>query len=150
MKKLALPVVLILLGVVTLLALSISAGGIPEIQARELRTGAYDGREVKVHGLLHAIQSDQRPLRFQVRYKNDAGAVIDVLADETRPDTFQVSYDVAVQGRWNAAERRFEADKVFTKCPSKYEEAEKAGVGSAADAMIYRKSVEDSGDPKPR
>ena len=43
MKKLAVPVVLILLGVVTLLALAISAGGIPEIQAAELGSGAFDG-----------------------------------------------------------------------------------------------------------
>ena len=149
MKKLAVPVVLILLGVVTLLALSISAGGIPEIQARELRTGAFDGREVKVHGLLHAIQSDQRPLRFQVRDKDDAGAVFDVLADETRPDTFQVSYDVAVQGRWNAVERRFEADRVFTKCPSKYEEAGQEGVGSAAGAK-ERNAADAPADPMPR
>lgn len=133
MKKLALPVVLILLGVATLLALSISAGGIPEIQARDLASGTFDGREVKVHGLLHAIQSDQRPLRFQVRDKDDESAVIDVVADETRPDTFQVSYDVAVQGRWHAAERRFEADKVFTKCPSKYEAAGEEGIGNAQE-----------------
>jgi cytochrome c-type biogenesis protein CcmE len=130
MRKLAVPVVLILLGVATLLALSISAGGIPEIQARELASGAFDGREVKVHGLLHAIQSDQRPLRFQVRDKDDPTAVIDVVADETRPDTFQVTYDVAVQGRWHADRRSFEAEKVFTKCPSKYEEVGGAGIGS--------------------
>lgn len=132
MKKLLVPVVLLLLGVVTLISISISEGGVPELQVKDLASGRYDGRDVKVHGLLHEIQSGVRPLRFRLADKTDPTALIDVWADETRPDTFQVSYDVAVEGHWDKAERRFVAERVFTKCPSKYEAVEKEGIGSEA------------------
>lgn len=130
MNKLAVPLALIALGFVGLMTVGILEGGIPEIQVRDVRTEAYAGKVVKVHGLLDKIESRDRPLRFTVRDKDRPDIVLPVYADKTRPDTFQETYDVAVEGRWDDAQQRFIADKIMTKCPSKYEAEAKEGIGS--------------------
>lgn len=130
MNKLAVPLALIGLGFVGLLTVGVLEGGVPEIQVRDVRTEAYAGKVVKVHGLLETIESKDRPLRFTVRDKDRPDILLPVYADKTRPDTFQESYDVAVEGRWDDAQQRFVADKIMTKCPSKYEEQAKEGIGS--------------------
>jgi cytochrome c-type biogenesis protein CcmE len=129
-KKLAVPLLLIVLGLVGLLVVGILEGGIPEIQAREMSDAKYRTGTVKVHGLLDKIQSAERPLRFTIRDKLDPTATIEVYADKTRPDTFQESFDVSVEGIWDAKQNRFVADRILTKCPSKYESEAKDGIGS--------------------
>ena len=129
MSKVLVPFVLIFAGLGGLIYMGVAQGGIPELQVQQLVAGEYADREVKVHGFLERIESDQRPLRFSVRDKEDPSVVIDVYADRTRPDTFQEEYDVAVQGRWDPTERRFVAEQIFTKCPSKYEAEAKEGLG---------------------
>lgn len=130
MKKLAIPLVLILGGLAALLALGVIEGGIPEIQARELANGGYRDQVVKVHGILQAIDSGERPLRFIIADKDQPTALVPVYADKTRPDTFQVTYDVSVEGRWDEERGAFVARQIFTKCPSKYEAEAKQGIGN--------------------
>lgn len=133
MRKLAVPLVLIFLGLISLLVLGILDGGIPEIQAAEMKDQKYRSGTVKVHGVLGKIESAERPLRFWVQDKVHPEIQFAVIADKTRPDTFQETYDVAVEGRWDAANNRFEADRILTKCPSKYEAESKDGIGSQAE-----------------
>lgn len=133
MKKLAIPLVLIVVGLAALLSLGVLEGGIPEIQAAELANGRYRDQVVKVHGLLASIESGERPLRFTISDKDRPDAVVPVYADKTRPDTFQVSYDVSVEGRWDSERNAFVARQIFTKCPSKYEAEAKDGIGNAKE-----------------
>ncbi len=123
--KLAIPVILIVLGLAGLIFMGIVQGGVPELQVTDVLEGAAPDREVKVHGRLARIDSSLRPLRFAVADKEHPGKTIEVICDATRPDTFQLTYDVAVQGRYDADKGVFRADKVFTKCPSKYEAEDK-------------------------
>ena len=127
MKKLIVPVALILLGLVGLIVMGIVQGGVPELQVAQLleAPGAHGERAVKVHGHILRIDSADRPLRFAVADKADPTKVMEVWSDSTRPDTFQETYDVAVQGVWSEKRGRFEADMIFTKCPSKYEADDK-------------------------
>ncbi len=129
--KLVAPIALIVLGLIGLIVMGIVQGGIPEMQVADLLVGEKPEGVVKVHGLLEKIHSSERPLRFTVSDKEDPTQTFDVYCDRTRPDTFQETYDVAVQGRWNAESGRFEADQIFTKCPSKYEAEDKLGLGRA-------------------
>ena len=127
--KVVVPFVLIFAGLAGLIAMGVAQGGVPELQVEQVVAGEYPGREVKVHGFLDSIQSAERPLRFKVRAKERDELLIDVICDKTKPDTFQEDYDVAVQGRWDAEQKQFVAEQIFTKCPSKYEAEAKDGIG---------------------
>lgn len=129
MNKLLVPLLLIGLGLIGLLAMGLMEG-VPEIQVRELAAGTYGERTVKVHGLLHEIQPGERPLRFTIRDKDRPDVLTPVWHAKGKPDTFQVGFDVACEGAWDAKERRFVAERIFTKCPSKYEDEAKQGIGS--------------------
>jgi cytochrome c-type biogenesis protein CcmE len=135
--KVVIPFLLILVGLVGLIAMGVTQGGIPELQVSELQAGEFDGKTVKVHGFLESIESATRPLRFTVRDKVDPEIVIAVTCNKTKPDTFQKEYDVAVEGIWDATTKSFEAEHIYTKCPSKYEAEAKEGMGSAPSGMGY-------------
>lgn len=130
MNKLVIPVALIGVGLGTLMTVAIIQGGVPELQVSGVAGGNWKNRELKVHGLLASVERDQRPLRFTLKDKDDPSKLLPVFAELNKPDTFQLEYDVAVQGRYDAAEGVFRAEKIFTKCPSKYEADEKKGIGS--------------------
>ena len=134
--KVVVPFLLILAGLVGLIAMGVTQGGIPELQVSELRAGEFDGRVVKVHGFLKSIESTTRPLRFTVRDKVDPTIVISVTCDKTKPDTFQEEYDVAVEGVWDAKTASFEAEHIYTKCPSKYEAEAKEGLGAPPSGQV--------------
>lgn len=129
MNKLVVPLALIVAGFLGLLVVGLREGGVPEIQARELMNG-YADTTVRMHGILHKIESNERPLRFLVRDKEEKDVLVPVFADKTRPDTFQETFDIAVDGRWDAERRTFVATQILTKCPSKYESEAKQGIGS--------------------
>jgi len=142
------PLVLIAAGLVGLLAVGVLEGGVPEIQARELAGAQYRDQFVKVHGLLDSIESNERPLRFTIRDKERPDVKFEVIANKSRPDTFQENYDVSVEGRWDAATGRFEADKILTKCPSKYEAEAKDGIGS--QQMLEQKQQTETAPQAPQ
>ncbi len=135
--KVVIPFLLILAGLVGLIAMGVMQGGIPELQVSELRSGEFDGQTVKVHGFLESIESTTRPLRFTVRDKEDPEIVIAVTCNKTKPDTFQKEYDVAVEGIWDATTKSFEAEHIYTKCPSKYEAEAKEGLGAPPSGTPY-------------
>jgi cytochrome c-type biogenesis protein CcmE len=138
MKKIAIPALLLLVGLVGLITMGVIQGAIPELQVHELLADRSRGPEVKVHGIIERIDKGTRPLDFMIRDKAQEGVNVRVLADQSMPDTFQVDYDIAVQGRFDAAAGAFRADKIFTKCPSKYEADEKLGITSSAKAEAPR------------
>ena len=134
--KIAAPIVLILLALVGLIVMGVLQHGVPELQVSDVLKEEFAGQEVKVHGLLEKIESAERPLRFTVRDKVEPSIVIEVYADRTRPDTFQETYDVAVLGRYDKEAGHFEADQIFTKCPSKYEAEDKLKYGTDAPGGV--------------
>ena len=119
--KVVIPFLLILAGLAVLIAMGVAQGGIPELQVNELQSGEFDDRIVKVHAMLDSVESETRPLKFTISDKADPNKKVAVVYDATKPDTFTVGYELAVQGTYDAATGTFDAEHVFTKCPSKYE-----------------------------
>ena len=94
--KIAIPGVLILIGVVGLIAMGISQGAIPEVNVESLQNGDYDGQQVRLLGVIHKIETDTRPMRFEIRGMQDPSVVVMAQVDDQRPDLFKVDTDVAV------------------------------------------------------
>ncbi len=120
-----------------LLFMAAREGAIPELQVRDLLAQAEAGTlkpgqgQVKVHGIISAIEQDHRPLIFSIRDKQNADQVITVEIDSARPDIFDLDKEVAVIVDYAGASR-LKGDKIFTKCPSKYEAAGEAGAAAAS------------------
>jgi cytochrome c-type biogenesis protein CcmE len=101
--------------------------------------GATSGKPVRVHGYVAngSIARDvaAREVRFTVQnspphaHPADPGPSLDVIyASLETPDLFKDGAEVVLEGRLRSGQPpAFVADKVFAKCPSKFE-----GVGQAA------------------
>ncbi len=140
--KIAIPGLLILIGLVGLVTMGILQGAIPEVGVQSLRMGDYEGKIVRLQGVIHAIDSDVRPMRFTIRDIEDPSVRIIASVDDHRPDIFKVDTDVAVIGVFVGKTELFEGTKIFTKCPSKYEES---GVMGSAD--VYGSAPESAAPP---
>jgi cytochrome c-type biogenesis protein CcmE len=102
---------------------------------------AHSGRNARVHGYVSigSIERDvaARSVRFTVQNQaphaggSAAGALPVLFASLETPDLFKEGAEVVIEGRLaeDAAGARFHADKVFAKCPSKFE-GQAAGVPS--------------------
>lgn len=153
--KLAVPGALILIGMIGLLAMGILEGAIPEVGVAELSAPENQEIEVRLIGVIQAIERDIRPMRFTVRDMKDPAALVQVEVDDHRPDIFKVDTDVAVVGRYHSASRTFSGTKIFTKCPSKYEasdakgSAETYGGGTAGGAAPESPATPPAAQPVP-
>ena len=82
-------------------------------------------RGVQVDGFVAegSEQYDMRAkeLRFQVRNTAKTAFVSVVYREGLKPDTFAEGQGVVVSGKYPADTKTLEADKLMTKCPSKYE-----------------------------
>jgi cytochrome c-type biogenesis protein CcmE len=136
--KVVIPFLLILAGLTGLIAMGVAQGGIPELQVSELHSGEFDGRVVKVHAMLESVESEHRPLKFTISDKTNPEIRVAVAYDASKPDTFTIGYELAVEGTWDAETGLFEAEHVYTKCPSKYEAEAKDKANAGADDAPYR------------
>ena len=86
---------------------------------------ANPGKEFHVVGTLHnpeAMQYDplKDPNLFRFYLKDQAGLVRQVVYHDSKPQDFERSEQVVIIGSMKGSE--FEASKILTKCPSKYNE----------------------------
>ena len=107
---------------------------------------ATSGRHARVHGYVSmgSIERDvaARSVRFAVQNQpphaggSAAGALPVLFTSLETPDLFKEGAEVVLEGRLSrdAAGARFHADKVFAKCPSKFE----GQAGAAADLPAKR------------
>jgi cytochrome c-type biogenesis protein CcmE len=130
--KVAVPGLLILIGMVSLIWMGIVQGAIPEVGVQGLQTGQFAGRQVRLQGVIEAIETDVRPMRFTIRDLQDPEVRYPVIVDDHRPDIFKPDTDVAVIGILDPETGVFEGTKIFTKCPSKYEASDPGSMGSVA------------------
>lgn len=84
------------------------------------------GRRVRVSGGVAAgtLQIDARRLRAAFQLAGRSGQ-LDVVCDGPLPDNLGEGMDVVVEGRLESG-RRLRAEKVLTRCASKYESEEQA------------------------
>ena len=116
------------------------ASAIPDLSVAEvlespLVNGAQPGDaspcQVK-DGKVLAIESIA-PLRFSVASRHDPTRVLAVTSDRSVPDNFRVGIDVGLRGTYRPQKGVFEAYRVTTKCPSKYEASKDSSMGGYAE-----------------
>lgn len=107
---------------------------------------ALGGNHARVHGYVTegSIERDvaSRSVRFAVQAEpphaggSAEGAMPVVFASLETPDLFKDGAEVVLEGRLNRDGRvaRFHADKLFAKCPSKFEGQTPGGEGSPPTA----------------
>jgi len=93
----------------------------PYVSVAEAKKRA--GEYVQIIGFLNRnkpVKSEGDNLFFSLIDKNNL--LIEVLYSGTKPYNFDQAKQVVVIGQYNLQEQKFKADKILTKCPSKYEQ----------------------------
>jgi cytochrome c-type biogenesis protein CcmE len=90
-------------------------------QVSQLKTGQYDGKNVKVGGkvLDGTIARDSSGVHFIIQDLSGKSDTVKVTYAGQMPNTFAAGVDVVVIGKYAAA-GQISADELQTKCPSKY------------------------------
>ncbi|MCP4199505.1 MAG: cytochrome c maturation protein CcmE [Proteobacteria bacterium] len=87
----------------------------------------FDGKEVRVNGVLVPTSVRQKPGTDQFRFQlSKRGQVLEVAYAGILPDSMQDGGELVVQGALQASQKLFVADQILTKCPSKHEAEAKA------------------------
>ncbi len=87
----------------------------------------FDGRPVRVNGVLVAGSMRQKPGTDQFRFQiAKQGRTLDVVYEGILPDAMQEDQELILHGVLRADTRLFSASEILTKCPSKYEAQAKA------------------------
>jgi cytochrome c-type biogenesis protein CcmE len=107
----------------------------------QARAGELAGRDARVHGYVApgSIQRDVAGRQVRFRVVNEPphaggapGTPLEVVFTSLEtPDLFQDGAEVVLEGRLAAAGGPFHADKLFAKCPSKFEAAPASGAASS-------------------
>jgi cytochrome c-type biogenesis protein CcmE len=89
-------------------------------QVSDLKTGQYDGKNVKVGGRVidGTINRDAGGVHFEIKDLTGKDAVVKVTYSGQMPNTFASGVDVVVMGKYSSDV--LTADQLQTKCPSKY------------------------------
>jgi cytochrome c-type biogenesis protein CcmE len=123
--------------VISVVVVSVALGGLLWASTREgaeyykyvdevlADTARYQGKRLRVHGdvVEGSVESDKALLRYRFKIASRAPRSPAVLSAEFRgipPDTFKAGAEVIAAGVL-ASDGRLLADKIETKCPSKYE-----------------------------
>ncbi|MCA9705724.1 MAG: cytochrome c maturation protein CcmE [Myxococcales bacterium] len=96
------------------------------VQKRVEDPGHFEGRTIKVHGLVVEGSVKKSKTTGDYRFKvAHGGKTIDVHFTDIPPDTFQEGGEVVLTGQ--LVGDTFESEEMSAKCPSKYENETKAG-----------------------
>jgi cytochrome c-type biogenesis protein CcmE len=123
--------------VVSVVVVSVALGGLLWASTREgaeyykyvdevlADTARYQGKRLRVHGdvVEGSLESDQASLRYRFKIASRAPRTPGVISAEFHgipPDTFKAGAEVIAAGVL-ASDGHLQADKIETKCPSKYE-----------------------------
>jgi cytochrome c-type biogenesis protein CcmE len=101
---------------------------IPVIRVSEVLARSPDGYMQVDDGKIVEIASLE-PLRFSVAPAKDPAAILWVESRLAPPENFRKDIEVSLRGEYRKDRQTFEATRISTQCPSKYEaskEAEKA------------------------
>ena len=120
------PVSLIFLGLIALITMGVIQGGIPEVPVRTLLASPaeYSETKIKLQGVIKKIHRNSRPLEFEICDRENEELVVRAFVDATCPTVFDEGKDVAVEGIFDSVTGQIRGQKIYTKCPSKYEASE--------------------------
>ena len=86
------------------------------------QSARFDGKAVRVNGVLVPTSVRQKPGTDQFRFKlSKRGQTLEVAYAGILPDSMQDGRDLVVQGMLQRSQNLFVADQILTKCPSKHE-----------------------------
>ncbi|GAW92156.1 cytochrome c maturation protein CcmE [Calderihabitans maritimus] len=127
-KKMTIGILIVVLAVGYLIVSGFSLNSGYQVTISELLENpeAYEGKYIVTEGKLDqsSVQWDSQKieLRFKV-FQEDT--TMPVVYNGVMPDNFDYpEADIILQGYYNSKSGIFEAEKVSTRCPSKYEAAE--------------------------
>lgn len=142
-KKIITSLILMAAALMIMMFSSMPSAGSKENTISDLHKDSekYEGEYIMTQGLLktESIQwnADKIELQFELYDENDA--VLPVFHEGIKPDNFSEDIIVIVEGFLNN-EGIFEAEKVQTKCPSKYEGEDMENY----DAEAHKKILEEN------
>jgi len=114
---------------------------IPVLKLGQLSSDAYKGGNVQIDdGKVAAIES-YAPLRFTVTAENDSSLSMQVSSPRSVPENFKEGIKVSLRGEYDPKRNSFEAYKISTQCPSRYEatkEVDSTGEGSYPGETVLR------------
>jgi cytochrome c-type biogenesis protein CcmE len=92
-------------------------------QVWEVRSGQYDGKNVKVGGRVidGSISRDDTGVQFAIQDLTGRPDTVKVTYGGQMPTTFGDAVDVVIVGKYVAGAGTIAADQLQTKCPSKYQ-----------------------------
>ncbi|UII55278.1 cytochrome c maturation protein CcmE [Cytobacillus spongiae] len=123
-RKILFGLSLVASALVIMLFSTMPSAGSKEISIHELKSDIeqFNGEYVMTQGLLNEQSvewdADKIELRFELYDEKDEA--IEVVYQGVKPDNFSADVIVIVEG-FVQGDGEFEAEKVQTKCPSKYE-----------------------------
>jgi cytochrome c-type biogenesis protein CcmE len=90
--------------------------------------GQWEGKALQLHGFVvpGSLQGIRGTYNYRFKVQNN-GSVIDASYSGVLPDTFKDQAEVVLRGRLARDGFHTDPNGVMAKCPSKYEEAKKAG-----------------------
>jgi cytochrome c-type biogenesis protein CcmE len=134
MKKLMIVSLALVASIGVLVWVGVEAASIPVVRIGELKGGTHGGVDVQVDGKVVAIES-YSPLRFSIASEKDPENILLVTSERSVPENFNVGRNVSLRGEYQKEKSCFDAYRITTQCPSKYEaskETEKQVQSSAA------------------
>ena len=130
--KLFLVAVVFLLGVGTLLFISVLEGSVAIHQVQEVASGEFIGECRVEGGKIASIESRANPVKFTVTPEKVPGILLTVVSDRFPPDNFREDIPVSIRGRYDRSRSAFVATEITTACPSKYD-GKKEGEGNSGN-----------------
>ena len=107
---------------------------IPVLKVGEVLAGGHTGPCRIDDGVIHSIEHPGGPLEFTIRSDASPGALLAVETKLSPPDNFKIGYKVSVRGTYDPAGKKFHAEELMTKCPSRYEASKTPAEGGEPGA----------------
>jgi len=79
-------------------------------------------RNVQVFGYLHSKGVYDAQGHWQFDIQGQSGDIMTVVYPHTKPGNFEQAISVVAIGRYDQQSKKFMADQLLVKCPSKYQE----------------------------
>jgi cytochrome c-type biogenesis protein CcmE len=126
MKKLIIVSAVFAGALAVLVWVGIVEASIPVLRPSQLLSGEYQGGTVQIDGGKVASVESLTPLRFEIQPDGDDATRVRVRSARLAPENFKVGVKVSLRGEYDATSGVFEAYKISTQCPSRYEAAKEA------------------------
>ena len=112
----------------------VAASMIPVIKIHQLFAEEHGGKVQVDNGEIISIES-RAPLQFTVGVKQDPETRLMVKSTVTVPENFKIGIPVSLRGTYDTENQIFNAYRITTQCPSRYEATKEAY--EAAGASKY-------------